>query len=74
MINGLKPGLKQVAPMMRPQMVVTTMWANFMIGLAYHLYNFTICLVYEAIGHVIATVETPSPEWLLFGIHTLCLF
>ena len=59
MINGLKPCLKQVAPMMRPQMVVTTIWAIFRIGLAYHLDIFTICLVYEAIGHVIATVETP---------------
>ena len=65
MINGLKPGLKQVTPMMRPQMVVTTMWANFMIGLAYHLDNFTICQVYEAIGHVIATVETPFARMAL---------
>ena len=65
MTNGLRPCLKQVAPMMRPQMVVTTMWANFMIGLAYHLDNFTICQVYEAIWHVIATVETPIARMAL---------
>ena len=63
-----------MASTMRVEMDVTTMWANLIIGLAYHLDNFTICLVYEAIGHVIATVETPSPEWLLFGIHTPCRF
>ena len=36
-----------------------------MIGLAYHLDNFTICQVYEAIGHVIATVETPFARMAL---------
>ena len=61
MINGLKTSLKQVSPMMRPQMVDTTIWAIFTIGQAYHLDSFTICLVYEAIGHAIASVETPSP-------------